>query len=96
VLGNASAEPTRDWLCVHGGRYIVILPPQGSPGETWLRLDGKAISPGVQVVSKGLHHIEASAGANPSFVWLGPSLEGPPRMTGGTMLEGVFPIPNAF
>lgn len=95
VLGNASKEADRSWNCLHPGRYAVEF-PQGAPKGAWIRLDGRPAQPGVQVFSSGTHRIEGSPGAAPIILWVGPNLDRPPQMAGGEVLQGVFPIPNAF
>lgn len=95
ILGDASKNTDRSWICLHAGRYNVIL-PKGAPKDSWLRLDDQPVNPGIRFFSKGPHHIEASNAAAPTILWVGPSQEGAVDLSGGKALQGIFPIPNNF
>ncbi len=81
ILGKTLAPGGGSFEIVHAGRYCVVPARTGSSKTG--TLDGIALSDKPVDLSVGIHRLETATNSSLAVVWVGPNLDGVPRLSPG-------------
>lgn len=89
VLGGVLPEGGGTYEVVHPGRYLLLgMDAQGAPApEPGGQVDGKPAGSTPIRLERGTHQIRMAPGLRPTLLWVGPKLQGLPRLGGGDHLQ---------